>query len=138
MVHKWISLQNDINNGKTLNPKIINIFKNSDSFFYGDYELDIYLGTKNDYHNLESIIDKVVLNSRGWVHSCSELNYTYYSLESIISFFGSIDDKSLKKIFPRKEKFSIKKTIELRKDGNFTMIGTETDKFYYVFCFATS
>jgi hypothetical protein len=139
MVHCWISLRNNKNDHKSLKPKIINIFKNSDSFFYGDYDLDIYIGTKNDYSSLESVVSKVIDNGNGWIRNRDkEYKYTYYSLEKIISFFGDIDSSSFRKLFPRKEKFSIKKTIELRKDGNFTTIASETNKFYYVFCFATS
>jgi hypothetical protein len=139
MVHTWISLRNNKIYKKSLNYKIVNIFKNSDSFFYGDYDLDIYIGVKQDYPNLESVTNKVINKSDGWIGNCDTIfNYKNYDIQQIISFFGIIDDKSFRKMFPRKEKFNTIKTIELRNDGNFKFISSETDKFFYVFCFATS
>ena len=55
-----------------------------------------------------------------------------------MSYCGIIPDKELKKMFPRGENYKVKKGITLRRDGNFLMYGCETEKFYYVICFATS
>ena len=100
MVNHWISLRNNKLYKKCLNYKIINIFNNSESFFYGDYDLDIYIGTKNDYPNLDSISYKVIKSSDGWIETCNieEPQHCYYTLSEIISFFGWIQYKSFKKI----------------------------------------
>ena len=51
---------------------------------------------------------------------------------------GIIPDNEFKKMFPRRENYKVNKGIKLRKDGNFIMYACETEKFYYVICFATS
>ena len=61
MVHTWISLQNDSINSPCLNKRILRIFRNESVNFYGDYNLDIYIGTKHDYSNIEEVISKVKL-----------------------------------------------------------------------------
>jgi hypothetical protein len=139
MVHHWISLQNNRINQNCLNKRVIRIFQNSNNFFYGDYNLDIYLGTKNDYHSLESMLEKVISIGSGWIHSSNEnFQYKDYDLEDVISQCGSIDRKTLKKIFPKRETFQSIKTIKVRNDGNFILIGVETSQYYYIICFATS
>jgi len=109
--------------------------------FYGDYDLDIYLGTKHDYTNLEQVISKVINISGGWIknitlHDIKPNELTH--LVSYMSYCGIIPHKELKKMFPRRENYNVTKGITLRKDGNFIMYACETEKFYYVICFATS
>ena len=55
-----------------------------------------------------------------------------------MSYCGIIPDNEFKKMFPRRENYKVNKGIKLRKDGNFIMYACETEKFYYVICFATS
>ena len=69
MVHTWISLRNDKINSPCQNKRILRIFRNESVRFYGDYNLDIYLGTKHDYTNLEQVISKVINISGGWIRS---------------------------------------------------------------------
>lgn len=59
MVHTWISLQNDSINSPCLNKRILRIFRNESVNFYGDYNLDIYIG--------KEVISKVKLLSEGWI-----------------------------------------------------------------------
>ena len=141
MVHTWISLRNDKINSPCQNKRILRIFRNESVRFYGDYNLDIYLGTKHDYTNLEQVISKVINISGGWIKNITlndikpnELTH----LGSYMSYCGIIPDNEFKKMFPRRENYKVNKGITLRKDGNFIMYACETDKFYYVICFATS
>ena len=69
MVHTWISLNNNQINKKCLNYKIINIFKNSESFFGGDYTLDIFVGVKQDYKTIEDIINNTIIKSNNWIQN---------------------------------------------------------------------
>ncbi len=102
-------------------------------------QIYIYIGTKNDYPDLESVGNKVISLSEGWISLCNTnpvpCNYTLFE---IISFCGWIEFKSLKKLFPKKENHNIIRSLQYRKDGNFIMISIETEKFYYVINFATS
>ena len=141
MVHTWISLRNDKINSPCQNKRILRIFRNKSVLFYGDYDLDIYLGTKHDYTNLEQVISKVINISGGWIknitlHDIKPNELTH--LDSYMSYCGIIPDKELKKMFPHRENYNVTKGITLRKDGNFIMYACETEKFYYVICFATS
>lgn len=141
MVHSWIRLVNDKIVKPCINPKVVSIFQNSESRFYGDYDLDIFIGTKHDYHSLEETISSVIETQKGWISNCKlehSKQKVYSLLSQIISEFGYIENHSIKKILPKKENQNVLQTLELRNDGNFKMISCETEKFYYVFCFATS
>lgn len=141
MVHTWISLRNDKLYHPCQNKRILRIFKNKDVRFYGDYDLDIYLGVKNDYDSLEAVISKVISNGDGWIRNiqisnaklCDTSNLTYY-----ISDCGFMPFKEFKKMWPRREDYKVLRGLELRKDGNFYMYACETERYYYVICFATS
>lgn len=41
-------------------------------------------------------------------------------------------------MIPRRETMNVIKAITVRKDDNFIIHACETEKFYYVICFATS
>jgi hypothetical protein len=141
MVHSWIHLRNDRVVKRCLNSRVIRIFKRKAAMFYGDYDLDIYVGTPDTYSCLQSVVAKVIQKEKGWISNCSledETTVYYSSLESVISEFGSVSYSELHKLFPRKEKGSIEQTLVYRKDGNFKLIACKTPRFYYVFCFATS
>ena len=141
MVHTWISLRNDKINSPCQNKRILRIFRNESVRFYGDYNLDIYLGTKHDYTNLEQVISKVINISSGWIKKITLNDIKPNELTHLDSYMydcGIIPDKELKKMFPRRENYKVTKGITLRKDGNFIMYACETEKFYYVICFATS
>lgn len=137
----WISLRNDKIGKPCLNKRILRIFRNEDTFFYGDYEFDMYIGTKHDYSSLDDVISKVIDKANGWIRyinledgvPCEKSHMSSY-----ISDCGCVSDSSFRKIFPQKENYNVLKGVVLRKDGNFTMYGCETERFYYVFCFATS
>jgi hypothetical protein len=143
MVHSWIRLRNNKIVEKCLNDRIIRILKNKDTYFYGDYDLDVYIGTKHDYSNLQSCVAKVIQIGKGWIKNClinnDEMIGCFGStIIGVIWQFGSIDEKYSKKILPRRDTGILKKTLVYRNDGNFKMIACETEYFYYVFCFATS
>jgi hypothetical protein len=139
MVHTWISLRNDRIGDLCLNRRITRIFRTGDAMFYGDYDLDVYIGTKSDYDGLEATADAVIDRSRGWVRNCRlEKEMEYRTLSRVLSEFGSVSDSQLHKVFPRKEKGTVVRTLQYRKDGNFTLLACETERAYYVFCFATS
>ena len=140
MVHTWISLRNDKINSPCQNKRILRIFRNESVRFYGDYNLDIYLGTKHDYINLEQVISKVINISGGWIRS-NKMSIEPIQLNHLDKYMydcGIIPDNEFKKMFPRRENYKVNKGITLRKDGNFIMYACETEKFYYVICFATS
>jgi len=144
MVHHWISLINDKINKYCDNTKLLKIFKDENTYFYGDYDLDVFMNAKNEdksINNLESIIDKVISNGNGWIR-CAKREIpeesNYVNLSEIINLFGNVSSNCIKKMFPKKENLIIKRSIKVRSDGNFIMIACETEKFYYVFCFATS
>lgn len=141
MVHSWIHLKNNNITDTCMNSRVKRIFNNPHTFFYGDYDLDVYIGQKDTYHSLQTVVRKVIKKHNGWISCCSvanELVGDYSSLSQIIGEFGNIHYTQLHKLFPRKETSVLKQTLVYRKDSNFKMIACETDKFYYVFCFATS
>lgn len=141
MVQTWISLCNDKIFSDCMNKSILRIFKNNNAYFYGDYELDIYISSKNDYFNIDDMLKQVIDNGSGWIR-CVRLddtkNYECYSLSDIINKCGTVSDKAIRKMFPRKDNLLIKNALEIRNDGNFIMFACETERFYYVICFATS
>ena len=124
------------------NNKIINIL-NKDITFYGDYDIDIYLADKNIYTTIDYVISKVIDNSDGWIKYCckSGTNISINNLKDIMNLFSIINDNSITKLFPHREKrtkYKVINTIELKNNGNFKLIACETNIFYYIFCFATS
>ena len=142
MVHTWISLRNDKINDKSLNTRGPWILRdNEKAFFYGDYDLDVFLTAKQDYDGLASVVQRVIDRQGGWIRQikvndgrpCGET-----SVAQIMSNFGCISDSALRRMFPRKETGVIKNAVVYRKDGNFLFYACETEKFYIVFCFATS
>jgi hypothetical protein len=141
MVHTWIVLRNDRVTEKCLNSRVTRLFKNKKAFFYGDYDLDVYLGSKHDYASLEAAVAKVLDKCGGWVCQVTvekRVPGAYNRINSIISEFGRVDDDQLHKFLPHKESGMLKQSFVYRKDGNFTLIACETERFYYVFAFATS
>ncbi len=141
MVHSFIHLKNNKVYKKCLNYRISRIFKNEHTYFYGDYDFDVYIGTKNDYSCIQDVFKKVIQKESGWIRNCKlehEIKGNYCSLTNIINEFGYISESQMYKIFPKKETKEVKNSYIYRKDGNFQMIACETERFYYVFCFATS
>ena len=145
MVIKWISLVNNKINKVCENKKILRIFKDGDTYFYGDYELDIFISSKNDERigivlGIYDVISRVISSSRGWISNCDSkaVKSNYTNLAEIINEFGNVSSNNLRKMFPRRENLIVINSITLRNDGNFKMIACETERFYYVFCFATS
>ncbi len=141
MVHSWIILRNDKVTEPCLNSRVTRLFKRDKAFFYGDYDLDVYLASKHDYKNLESVVGRVIDRSSGWVTRCSLADGVvgeYRRLHNIISEFGRVDDDQIHKFVPRKESCELMQSVIYRKDGNFALIGCETDRFYFVFAFDTS
>jgi len=141
MVHMWITLRNDALAGKCNNSRVTRLFRNKKAYFYGDYDLDVFLGDKHDYKSLEAVVAKVLARSSGWIRTCKLENEkigTYTTMHHIISEFGRLDDSQIHKFVPRKEKCAIVQSRIYRKDGNFSFIACETERYYYVFAFATS
>jgi hypothetical protein len=141
MVHSWIHLRNDRITEKCLNHRVTRLFRNRHAFFYGDYDLDIYLSPKGDYASLRDAVNRVIVKSGGWVSRCrvnEEVMEDYRSLTRIISEFGRVDDSQMYKFLPRRDTTPVIHSVRYRKDGNFKLLACETEKFYYVFCFATS
>jgi hypothetical protein len=147
MVQLWISLTNRKLYRKCINSKITRIFQNKQTYFYGDNELEIYIGTKNEYKSLEEVVDKVITIESGWIRNCGHIwgkdpkEEPLISLYRVINQLGNIDENLLKKIFPRKEDYIINENCRYliyRNDGNFHMSAYQSNKFFYVFCFATS
>ena len=141
MVHHWIHLRNDKIVKPCLNHRVTRVFRNGAASFYGDYDLDVYIGTKHDYGSLETVIEKVVGEEGGWIRNVKlrdavPLDTTH--LSSILSDCGWFNDAAFKKIVPWKEDGVLVRALVLRKDGNFIFYGCETARFYYVICFATS
>jgi len=141
MVQLWISLRNDRIGYSCVNKRILRIFQNDNVHFYGDYDLDIYIGTRHDHSSLDNVIEKVIVRETGWIQNVKLDDSTVCEkshIQDIISEFGHVPIKEIRKMFPRKEDLKIIRAVELRKDGNFFMFACETLCFYYVFCFATS
>ena len=142
MVHTWISLRNDKMNDKSLNTRGPLITRDREkAFFYGDYDLDVFLTAKKDYGDLESVVRRVIDQRGGWIRQIKATDARpsgETSVAQIMSNFGWISDSALRRMFPRKENGVIKNALVYRKDGNFSFYACETEKFYIVFCFATS
>lgn len=143
MVQLWISLRNDKITKPCINRKFRNIFKDKDNKFYGDYDLDVYFGTKNEYKTYEEVVEKVVKKESGWIRNIKDenkkqLEVSPNSLKHIVFEFGWLNERAIKKMFPRKETYEVINFYQYRSDGNFKMFAIETSKFFYVFCFATS
>ena len=142
MVQLWISLVNEKFSSRPCeNKRILRIFRNRENLFYGDNELDIYITPKKDYADLSSVFTRVANKDGGWIRNLKVADGVVSSecnLSQIVSNFGSISESGLRKMFPRKEKGKVSQCIVYRKDGNFYAYGCETERFYYVFLFATS
>jgi hypothetical protein len=141
MVHTWIVLRNDRVTEKCVNSRVTRLFKNKKAYFYGDYDLDVYLGSKHDDMSLEATVAKVIDRGTGWLRNIKvekKVPGAYNRIDSIISEFGRVDDDQLHKFLPRKESGVLKQSFVYRKDGNFSLIACESERFYYVFAFATS
>lgn len=142
MVHTWISLRNDKLNDASLNTRGPWILLNREkAYFYGDYDLDIYLTAKKDYADLASVVQRIVATRGGWINGIKATDARpsgETSLGQIMSNFGWISDSALRRMLPRKEKGVLKNVVVYRKDGNFSFYACETEKFYIVLCFATS
>jgi len=142
MVHHWISLRNDKIVNTCENKKICRIFNKNKNYtnFYGDYDLEIFLGTFNDYDSLETFYHKVLSNSSGYLRNYNK-NITSsmeHNISYVLNRIGSVPESNYRKIFPKKEKYETVKTYKLREDGNFYIYAIQTTKFYYLICFATS
>lgn len=148
MVHTWITASND-----KLSEHVVSIgarhFKRAlakgDASFYGDYELDVYIGTLHDYDSLWEVAAKVIRNGGGWIRYAkmkeAETVYgdaEYSSLDRVLAEFGWLSDEAVQRFLPRREDRRVLRTHVFRRDGNFKMIAVETARLYYVFCFATS
>ena len=145
MVHAWVSLCNDRLSGACINPRVLRIFKNEDTRFYGDYDLDIYIGTKHDYTSLHRVVDTVVHEKgTGWIRNIRDVEHILEdrSLTSILSECGWVPTKELPKLLPRKgvaeAGLPLVNCWVYRNDGNFKVVACETGRYYYVICFATS
>ena len=147
MVQTWLSLRNDDVRLPCLNKHATRIFQKGCTlsrpkvYFYGDYDLDIFIGTKNDYANLEAVATKIIAQRRGWVRHCRMEDSSLWDikhLDQVVALCGHVPERELKKMFPRREDCTVLKCFVLRRDGNFFMCACETSRFYYVVCFATS
>ena len=142
MVHCWVSLVNEKFSSRPCeNKRILRIFRDGENLFYGDNELDIFITPKKDYSDLSSVFTHVINKCGGWSRNLKVTDgviSSECSLSQIVSKFGSISESGLRKLFPRKEKGKVTQCIVYRKDGNFYAYGCETERFYYVFLFATS
>jgi hypothetical protein len=127
-----------------MNSRVLRIFKNEEVYFYGDYDLDIYIGTKHDYRSLGDVAAAVIQAGRGWIRNLKEpeRSLTDRSLTSILSECGYVPTCELSKFLPRKGVGEagdrLVRCDVYRKDGNFAMFACETQRYYYVICFATS
>jgi hypothetical protein len=139
MVHSWVHLRNNKIIYNCLNNKVKNIFINNGTYFYGDYDLDIYLGTKSDYNNLQSVVKKVFEYK---LKQCFKIRDErigdYTDIKYIINEFGNVESTKIKRFLPRKETYKVIKSIIYRYDGNVKVIACETERYYYLFCFITS
>jgi hypothetical protein len=142
MVHAWISLRNDKLKDKCHNTRAPWILRDKEkAFFYGDYDLDVFLTAKKDYKDLASAATRVIEQKGGWIRQIkgTDARPSYESsVAQIMSNFGRISDSALRRMFPRKETGVIINALVYMKDGNFIFQACETEKFYIVFCFATS
>ena len=135
MVHLWISIVNDKLNHICDHKKILKIFNEETTYFYGDYNLDIFMLSKNEWKNadLNKVVERVLDED---INTLKDESYT--TLGEIVQKFGQISEKNLKRMFPKKENMNVNKSFTIRNDGNFYTIACETERFYYVFCFVSS
>lgn len=134
MVHTWISLENNRLNHICQHTKVLKIFKNQNNYFYGDYNLDIFLSSKKEYkQDLETFVLKLVPNGER-----QEYQREYKNLYEVIENFGWISTSDIKKMFPRKENMTVYKTITICNNGNYMTLACETERFYYMFYLVTS
>lgn len=152
MVHTWISVRNDkIVGGDAAKSIGARHFRRAlmvdGTSFYGDYDLDVYVGTHSDYDSLWAVAAKVIRGGGGWIRytdmgvaESAFANAKYSSMENLLGEFGWVSTDACEKLLPRKEKGGehIVRTHVFRRDGNFKLIAVETRRLYYVFCFATS
>ena len=145
MVHTWIAASNDKLSERTTSigaRHFKRALATGDASFYGDYELDVYIGTRHDYDSLSVVTAKVIRDGGGWIRTCRLLEHAengeYSSLNCVLSEFGWLSDAAAKRFLPRREDGRVLRTHVIRRDGNFNMIAVETARLYYVFCFATS
>jgi hypothetical protein len=142
MVHLWVSLQNNRIKQPCLNKRVERIFRDRYSFFYGDYNLNIYIAGKEDYESLEEVVKKVTNVAGGWVSGCKQRKCVEQGpMRDIIGECGHIIHRSLPKLFPRRDNAAIWDKVQFdvyRCDGNFKMFAWESARFYYVLCFDTS
>jgi hypothetical protein len=120
---------------------VTRIFQRESVRFYGDYDLDIYLATHNEYTSLERVVAAVTGCGRGWLrgHPLTVINTdTAPDVSHCLSEMGDIPRDLNHKIFPRKELYDVCHFTDYRNDGNFILRAVETSRFYYVFCWATS
>lgn len=123
--------------------QVARVLADPETRFYGDYDFDMYIGTRHDYPSLEAVAEKVIRRGNGWIRNCRvEEGRTrhdqYTNLGAILAEFCWLSHKGQQRLLPRKEMGSLVRTLVLRCDGNFKMIAVETQRLYYVFCFATS
>ena len=123
--------------------RVASVLADPESRFYGDYDFDMYIGTRNDYPNLEAVVAKVIRGGGGWVCGCRieegrDGTNQYTNLGTILAEFCWLSHKGQQRLLPRKETGMLSRALVLRHDGNFKMIAVETPHLYYVFCFATS
>jgi hypothetical protein len=147
MVHTWIHVVNDRDPTGIGARHFQKALRNDRMSFYGDYSLSVYIGTRNDYDSLWGVAAKVIHNGDGWVR-CNKMEEAaaeyagieYRALEDVLSTFANLSDSACKRLLPRKERDGghILRTTVFRRDGNFYLIAVETQRLYYVFCFATS
>lgn len=134
MVHLWVSLENNKIRQPCLNRRVVRIFKDGATLFYGDYCLDIYVATKHDYDHLEAVVRKVSDRE----HEREKVEHM--RMKDIIGECGYITHTSLPKIFPSKDGESLWEHVQCeiyRNDGNFKLFAFETTRFYYVIRFVT-
>jgi hypothetical protein len=151
MVTSWIRIENNQNVFNSLNKRVLRIFLDNETYFYGDYSLDIFLIPKNSIfiHDpqidaIDETIKKFKQKYTGWFRNVNaeagiEMNNAEYNtLDKLIAKFGNVSSKSIKKMFPKRENRMVVRSKVYRDDGNFQIYGSETEFFYYIMCFATS
>lgn len=147
MVHTWLSVRNDrIVGSFSMGARHLRrALATGGSFFYGDYDLDVYIGTRNDYDSLWDVAATVLRNGSGWLRTLRMEEAVskfgdarYINMNWLISELGSLSEEAVRRLLPRRESGQIQRTFVFRRDGNFKLIAVETERLYYVFCFATS
>jgi hypothetical protein len=141
MVQTWISLRNDRIGAPCVNRRVTRIFLRDDVRFYGDYDLDIYLATRNEYPTLEAVVAAVIRRGGGWVSCCPMTppkEDTVPDVSHCLWEMGRVPETLNRKFFPRKELYDSCRQVDYRNDGNFILRAAESSRFFYVFCWATS